>query len=196
MKRNDFLKNALLALPLASAVAACKKDGVAPDTATASPRAVSGFKMDALKIRYSEKIVLDAITPIDFKLIGADTGNELSVFISTNNNKGFGPPLHVHNSFDEFFCVIDGDFIFQLENEKFTVKPGETVYVPRKARHTFDCVSAKPGTLLVGILPAKNIEEFFVGIGKILTGKGAPDTDALVALYKKFDSELVGPPIR
>jgi mannose-6-phosphate isomerase-like protein (cupin superfamily) len=188
MKRSNFIKTALLSLPVAGGLSAF------------SPRkslnhATKGFKTEVLQTRYSKKIMLGE-TPIDFKLLGDDTDNALSVFISSNNMKGFGPPLHFHKSFDEFFCVLDGDFIFQMDDEKVPFKKGETIFVPRKVKHCFDCEGEQPGTLLVAVSPSENIEEFFAEMGDILNSrKGEPNMEALQTLYKKFDSEIVGPPL-
>ncbi len=156
---------------------------------------MKGFKVSELASRYAEKIRYGQ-TPIDFKLLSTDTDNQLSVFISTNNLKGYGPPLHVHHTFDEFFCVLDGDFVFLLDGEKLSLIPGDTIFIPRNVRHAFDCISEKPGTLLVSILPGKGMETFFADMGKLLPATGGPpDMAAMQALYNRFDSEILGPPI-
>ena len=110
--------------------------------------------------RNNEKIVC-AGTPVDFKLLSTDTNGDLSVFVSSNNRKGNGPPLHVHQKLDEFFCVLEGEFMFQVGDEQTQLKPGDTMFVPRRVNHCFDCVSSQPGKLLVTIQPAANMEEFF-----------------------------------
>ncbi len=184
MKRRRFIQNTLaagttLALPV---------------KATRHLPPQKGFKVGALANRHAEKILYGQ-TPIDFKLLSSDTDDRLSVFISANNQKGFGPPLHVHHSFDEFFCVLDGDFLFQLDEETLSVKRGDTVFIPRHVRHRFDCVSEKPGTLLVSILPGKGMETFFAKMGKLLPATGAPDRAAMQKLYAAYDSEILGPPM-
>ncbi|HLY69766.1 MAG TPA: cupin domain-containing protein [Puia sp.] len=189
MKRSIFLKTALLSLSTSTSFSAFSQ--IKPKS-----RAKKGFKTEVQKTRYPEKITLGN-TPVDFKLLGDDTGDELSIFISSNNIKGFGPPLPFHNNFDEFFCVLDGDFVFQLGDEKIAFKKGETIYVPRKIKHCFNYIGDKSGTLLVAISPSKNIELFFARMGEIINNsKGEPDTKALQSLYHKFDSEIVGPPMQ
>ena len=59
----------------------------------------------------------------------------------------------------------------------------------------FNYTGETSGTLLVGILPTYNMENYFAEMGKILTGKGKPDMAALQTLFKKYDSEILGPPI-
>jgi hypothetical protein len=68
-----------------------------------------GFHVKALENRYTEKIMCGDI-PMDFKLLSSNTEDRLSVFISTNNKRGFGPPLYFHYTFDEIFCVLQGSF--------------------------------------------------------------------------------------
>ncbi len=185
MKRRQFIQNSLafsISLPISMEI-----------MNPTPPK--KGFKVSALANRYNEKIMYGH-TPIDFKLLSSDTENQLSVFISSNNQQGFGPPLHVHYTFDEFFCVLDGDFLFQLDDESFSLKSGDTLFIPRNVKHAFDCVSEKPGTLLVAILPGKGMETFFADMGKLITASHAPDMVAMQRLYKWFDSEILGPPLR
>ena len=184
MKRRQFMQNTLAAsLPLAIAN---------PNTTLTPPK--KGFKVSALAHRQPEKIAYGQI-PIDFKLLSSDTENQLSVFISTNNTIGTGPPLHVHHTFDEFFCILDGEFAFMLDDERFSLQPGDTIFIPRNVRHTFGCMSQKPGSLLVNILPGKGMETFFAEMGKLMPAAGPPDLAAMQALYKRFDSEILGPPM-
>jgi uncharacterized cupin superfamily protein len=117
------------------------------------------------------------------------------VFVSANNRKGAGPPLHVHQTLDEFFCVLEGEFLFQVGDEQTRLKPGDTMFVPRKVNHCFDCVSNEPGKLLVTIQPAANMEGFFRQLGKLLPEHGAPDMAAMQKLYQQHDSAIVGPPL-
>jgi quercetin dioxygenase-like cupin family protein len=51
-----------------------------------------------------------------------DRDHHLSV-IDTAPAPGVGPPLDSHD-FDETFYVMDGELIFQLRDEYFTVRAG------------------------------------------------------------------------
>ena len=183
MKRRHFLQNSLLA----------------PSTLTfsseaSSERPTKGIIIKDGESRNNEKIIC-AVTPVDFKLLSTDTNGDLSVFISSNNRKGDGPPLHVHHKFDEFFCVLEGEFLFQVGDEQTRLKPGDTLFVPRTAKHAFNCVSSQPGKLLVTVQPASNMEEFFRGVAKLLPVEGTPDMAAMQKLYAAHDSVIVGPPL-
>lgn len=186
MKRRNFLQSTLTTLAATSiAVPAFPK--TIPNK--------KAFKVKALETRYRDKVVVSN-APIDFKLLSSDTENRLSVFISTNNKKGFGPPLHIHHRFDEFFCVLDGSFLFELDDEILSLEKGDTLFIPRNVRHCFNYNGETSGNLLVGILPAKGMENYFAEMGKLLDGQGMPDMAAMQRLFKSYDSEILGPPMK
>jgi quercetin dioxygenase-like cupin family protein len=180
MKRRKFLQNTVVSATLL------------PTLAQANPPK-KGFKVAALENRYKEQIKYGDV-PVDFKLLSTDTDNQASIFIASNTPKGFGVPLHVHHSFDEFFCIIEGEFLFQLDNERFTLKAGDTIFVPRGVKHAFKITSEQKATNLVAILPGKGMESYFAEMAKALTPQG-PDMAAMQAAYKKYDSEILGPPL-
>jgi quercetin dioxygenase-like cupin family protein len=184
MQRRHFLQNSLLA-PAALAI----------PTETTTERPKTGIATKDGAARNNEKIVC-AGTPVDFKLLSTDTNGDMSVFVSSNNRPGNGPPRHVHQAMDEFFCVLEGEFNFLVGDERTRLKPGDTIFVPRQVSHAFDCVSQHPGKLLVTIQPASNMEDFFRQLGKLLPENGAPDVAALNKLYQQHDSAILGPPLR
>ena len=166
-----------------------------PALAKKNPIRKKGFKVKALENRFMDKNVYGD-EPIDFKLLSGDTEVRLSVFISSNNPKGLGPPLHLHHDFDEFFCVLDGKFIFQLDYEMLNLNMGDTIFIPRLSKHAFNCISEKPGSLLVAITPGKGMENYFAEMGKLLNVQGMPDMVKMQALYKTYHSEILGPPLQ
>ena len=183
MKRRQFLLNSL----------------VAPTAFDFQPEALperplKGIATKDGATRTTGKIVV-AEAPINFKLVSQDTDGDLSVFISSNNRKGSGPPLHVHQQVDEFFCVLEGEFLFQVGEEKTVLSPGDTLFVPRKVTHGFDCVSDNPGKLLVTMQPARQMEEFFRQLGQVFAKPGPPDVAAIQKIYQTHDSAIVGPSV-
>lgn len=67
-------------------------------------------------------------------LHGEQTGGRVSVTEITVPPHSAGPPLHRH-AFDEAFYMLEGELIFQLEDELLTNGPGELFFVPRNAVH-------------------------------------------------------------
>ncbi len=186
MERRKFVQNTLTLLAVTTMASPLLAQKYTP--------AKKGFKVKASGTRYKDKIVYGK-TPIDFKLLSSDTENRLSVFISSNNQKGFGPPLHLHHTFDEFFSVLEGIFIFELDGEAITLDKGDSIFIPRNVKHRFNYEGETSGTLLVGITPAKGIEKYFADMGKLFIGNGMPDMVAMQALYKRYNSEILGPPM-
>jgi len=187
MKRRLFLHRSLplLALPLASM----------PALPRASPPPQSIATPDG-QARDHERIVVGPV-PILFKVLPKDTDGDLAAFVSANNVPGFGPPLHVHYSLDEFFCVLAGEFVFQVGADQTRLRPGDTLLIPRNVPHAFDCVSAQPGKLLVTMQPANHMDDFFRQLAQLLPGPGTPsDPEAIQKLYQAHDSTIVGPPLR
>ncbi len=187
MERRKFVKNSVFLMAAASAAPVLFSQPFNP------PK--KGFKVTALTTRYKEKIIY-ADTPIDFKILSSDTEGRLAAFISTNNRKGFGPPLHIHYTFDEFFCVLEGSFLFELDTEVLSAAAGDCIFIPRNVKHRFNCISKTAGSLLVGITPATNMEAYFVGMVQILNKNDGPDMAALQELFQKYDSEVLGPPMK
>jgi mannose-6-phosphate isomerase-like protein (cupin superfamily) len=186
MKRRNFLQRTLTALAATTITVPIFSQQVPHKKA---------LKVKALETCYTEKIVIEN-APIDFKLLGGDSEDRLSVFISTNNQRGFGPPLHIHHSFDEFFCVLQGKFSFQVDDEILSMENGDTLFIPRNVKHCFNYTGETSGTLLVNILPAKGMEKYFAEMGKLLSGQGMPNMAALQTLFKSYDSEILGPPMK
>ena len=189
MKRRLFLHCSLplLALPLVAALPAVSR----PQT----KRSTKGIATPDGQAREHERILVGPV-PIQFKVLSKDTDGDLAAFVSANNVPGFGPPLHVHHSLDEFFCVLAGEFVFQVGAEQTRLHAGDTLLVPRHVPHAFDCVSAQPGKLLVAMQPAHRMEDFFRQLAQLLPGTGTLDLAAIEKLYQAHDSTIVGPPLR
>ena len=188
MKRRLFLHRSLplLALPL----------GGLPATPPArASRSTKGIPTPDGQARDHERIVVGQV-PIYFKVLPKDTNGDLAAFVSANNMRGFGPPLHVHHSIDEFFCVLEGEFAFLVGTEQTRLRPGDTILIPRNVPHAFDCMSTRPGKLLVTMQPAHRMDDFFRQLAQLLPAAGTPDPEAIQKLYQAHDATIVGPPLR
>jgi quercetin dioxygenase-like cupin family protein len=71
-----------------------------------------------------------------------DSEHHLSV-IETAPAPGVSPPLHSHD-FDETFYVMEGELIFQVRDEYFTVRAGQLAFAPRGVPHTYANLSGAP----------------------------------------------------
>src|SRR6185369_7390701 len=129
-----------------------------------------GFSVAAGKDRFNEHIKLGGPggEPNDCKVSGKDTDGTMSVFEFT----GSGWPRHLHHDQDEWIYIVEGEFEFQVgkSNKRFRLGAGESVFLPRKVPHVWDCVSGKPGKIINVYQPAGKMEDFFRQLGKPVKG--------------------------
>ncbi|MFD0878245.1 cupin domain-containing protein, partial [Massilia pinisoli] len=119
------------------------------------------------------------------------TNGQLSVFEYIGNEKG-GPPLHVHPNQDEIFFVVSGEYLFQVGQEKYQLKAGDTIFLPRKVPHTFAQTSEK-GQMFFLFQPSGKMEDFFRTLGKL---KGEPSPQEGAKIFADHDMQVVGPPLQ
>ena len=125
---------------------------------------------------------------IAFKVSGAETGGELFFMEHSNLTKG-GPYRHVHPAQDEMLYALAGEFRVQIGDDISTLRPGDSILMPRKVPHVWAQTSDQPGKLLIAFTPAGQMEDFFRDFGK--TGKLPSDPTVL----RKYGLERLGPPL-
>lgn len=124
-----------------------------------------------------------------FKVSTEDSHGRLVVVEMTHHAKG-GPGRHFHYEQDEWFYVVEGEYLFEVGQERIRLKPGDSAFGPRKVPHVWAFVGDQPGRILSVITPAGQVEAFFREIGK---GHAPPPLDP--ALFRAYGFELVGPPL-
>lgn len=152
------------------------------------------FKVNAGEARFGEHFKMKGVTlnNLDIKISGSDTNNNLAVFEQTGLTPGGGPPLHVHLYQDEWFYVIEGEYIFQVGNKKYRVKPGDTIFLPRNVEHAFLQLTEK-GKMIVSFLPAGKMDSFFKATGQL---SSAPTKKEIAKVFADHDMKVVGPPMK
>jgi quercetin dioxygenase-like cupin family protein len=160
---------------------------------TLSKRTGIGFKVNAGEARFGIHYKMKGITlnTLDIKISGSDTENELAVFEQTGLTPKGGPPLHIHPKQDEWFYVIDGEYLFQVGDKKYQMKTGDTIFLPRNIPHAFVQLTER-GKVLVSYLPAGKMEEFFAVTDKWTS---PPTADEIIKVFADHDMQVVGPPI-
>ena len=73
---------------------------------------------------------------------------------------GGGPPLHVHETEEEYFFVTEGEFTFSIDGKITKAKAGESVFVPRGKVHCFKNCTNQDARMLALFTPG-NIEGYF-----------------------------------
>jgi quercetin dioxygenase-like cupin family protein len=141
--------------------------------------------------RFKEELMIWGVIPLQIKVSGKDTDGSYFVFEHDKMGKG-GPPRHFHYEQDEWFYAVEGEFNFEVGDEKFVLHPGDSLFAPRMVPHVWAYVGDKPGTLLLAIQPAGSLEEFFM---KSCAMKGLPTPQEAEQLFAAHGMKVVGPPL-
>lgn len=187
MQRNAFLKvclsfSALLSAPFIMYAKSREKI-----------RIDKGFKVDAGKDRFGKNT-----TPFDgdtffCKVSTKDTDGDLYVFESTRMEEG-GPALHYHYDQDEWWYVLEGEFLIKVGDKIYEAKAGDSVFGPRRVPHCFAKVGKAPGKLLMIFQPAGKMEECFNKLSAGVTKNMSPEERD--NFRKEHGFERIGPPIK
>lgn len=129
------------------------------------------------------------IARIFFKVSTGDSHGSLLVVEMTHHTRG-GPVRHLHYEQDEWFYIVEGEYVFEIGHERIRLKPGDSVFGPRKVPHVWAFVGDQPGRILFIFTPAGQMEAFFQDSGK--TDK-IPAQDP--AYFRAYGMEIVGPPL-
>lgn len=155
---------------------------------------MSGFKVKSGEARLGKHYQMKGVTlnELDLKISSNDTEGNLAVFEQNGFTPNGGPPLHIHLYQDEFFYIVDGEYLFQVGDEKYPMKPGDTIFLPRNVQHAFVQLTEK-GKVIVSYLPAGKMEAFF----KTTDAWTTPPTKEVIAkTFKDHDMVVIGPPLK
>ncbi|MBL0294437.1 MAG: cupin domain-containing protein [Saprospiraceae bacterium] len=154
-------------------------------------RTNKGFVVKASESRFGEKTLLFGNSPNDIKVSQKDTNGKLSIFEYIGNIKG-GPALHIHPYQDEVFFIVQGEYLFQVGEEKHNLKAGDTIFLPRGVPHAFAQLT-ETGKMFFLFQPSGKMEDFFRLIGDP-TFKPTPEEGAKISL--EHGMKVVGPPLQ
>jgi quercetin dioxygenase-like cupin family protein len=129
------------------------------------------------------------ISTIDFKVTAADTGGAMLVIENTNRSRG-GPARHRHLAQDELFCVVEGEYVIVIGDQRFELRPGDTILAPRLIPHVWAFVGNSIGRMLITFTPPGSMEAFFRTVS---VGNSMPVQDP--ALWEAHGMQLLGPPL-
>jgi quercetin dioxygenase-like cupin family protein len=147
----------------------------------------STLRVAAGQDRFGERRSL-GISTIDFKVTAQDSGGVL-IIENTFHAKG-GPARHLHVDQDEWFYAVEGEFLFEVGSERFTLKPGDSLLAPRMVPHVWAHAGDARGRIVIAFMPAGKMEAFFRAVTK---ADAMPPQDP--ALWRAHGMELLGPPL-
>ena len=155
-------------------------------------RTSAGFIVSSGKDRSGKPISIMEGDTFYTKVSSKDTDGDLFVFESTRVKEG-GPIHHYHFEQDEWWYVLEGEFLIKVGDVTHTCKAGDSVYGPRMVPHSFAKVGAGIGKLLMYFQPAGKMEEFFIQVSQgAAKGMSEAEQDAF---REAHGFKRVGPPI-
>lgn len=128
------------------------------------------------------------ISTLAFKVV-PQTSNDVFIIENTFHSKG-GPAKHLHYDQDEWFYCLEGEFLFEVGQERVNLHPGDSLLAPRNIPHVWAFTGDLRGRILITFLPAGSMEAFFREVTK---ENAMPIQDP--ALWHAHGMKLMGPPL-
>ncbi len=185
MKRRNSILTILSAVPLFA---------FAKINLLIATRSNKAFKVNSGEARFGTHYKMKGVTlnTLDIKISGKDTEGDLAVFEQTGLTPKGGPPLHIHPHQDEWFYIVEGEYLFQVGEDKYQMKAGDTIFLPRNVQHAFIQLTEK-GKMIVSYLPAGKMEEFFSITDKWTS---TPTKEEIIKVFADHDMQVVGAPLK
>lgn len=127
---------------------------------------------------------------VDFKIMGAATGGDLSIVEHPFPVGALVPP-HLHTREDEYSIVTEGEIGFRSGDREVVLGAGGYITKPRGEVHTMWNAGPVPARMIEVIHPA-GFEDFFVALSQLLAG-GPPDPVRLGELADRHGLEFAQP---
>ena len=127
-----------------------------------------------------------------FKVSSKDCRNDFFAMEHHHTKKG-GPPRHLHHGEDEWFYVVDGEYIVEVGGVLHHLKTGDSVLGPRGVPHAFAFIGGTTGRFLITYAPAGRMEEFFDSRDRLPGGRSTYVNNA--DKMREYGMELTGPPL-
>lgn len=112
---------------------------------------------------------------------------------------GQSPPLHVHQSDDEMFYIIDGTVTFEVDGERFTATTGSTVFAPHGLPHSY---ITEEETRWLMFVHEPGLEQLWTSVGSPAASWTIPDDseveeqmNRVAEQIEQYGIEIVGDPL-
>jgi len=131
---------------------------------------------------------------ITYKAVGADTGGAYGLVEATAPDGSAGPPPHIHHTEDEAFYVLEGELTVLIGDQVRKASAGTFAFIPRGSVHTYSNEADQPARALVILSPA-GFEHAWEEMSAVAPRADTPpDMERLMAIAKKYNLEIAGPP--
>ena len=117
---------------------------------------------------------------------------------------GNSPPLHIHDTEDEVFHVLEGQVQFNVDGATVTVTAGQTIMAPKGIPHSYLVVSEGGAKWLTMTSPG-DFEGLVRALSRPATAAGLPDphgppsaeaAEHLMKVCAAHNIRMVGAPMR
>lgn len=150
-------------------------------------------KVSAGHDRFERQRKVFGAMPFAIKLTAQDVGDGWLILEQANAYRG-GPPRHLHHDQDEWFYVIEGEYVVEVAGQQYPLGPGDSILAPRKVPHTWALVGQSAGRMLIAFQPAGQMEAFF-DIATTWPQVPQKPTPELRELFSIHGMEIMGPPL-
>lgn len=121
-------------------------------------------------------------------ITGNDTSGAFAMTQQALQSRALAGPLHRHANESGFIFVLDGTIGAELEGDTVRADPGDTVFVPQGARHTFWNQTDLRAEVLEIFTPA-GLERWFGELAEIVAS-GTFDLQTIVESGRRFGTDL------
>jgi len=128
------------------------------------------------------------ISTIAFKVTAADPKDPF-ILENTFLTRG-GPPRHLHYTQEEWFYILEGEFLFEIGADRLPLHAGDSLLAPRMIPHVWAFVGKTRGRILVAFFPAGKMEAFFRTVTRV---NAMPPQDP--EIWRAHGMELLGLPL-
>ena len=116
---------------------------------------------------------------------------------------GDSPPMHIHETEDEIFHVLEGKVRFSVDGEMIEVAAGQTVMAPKGIPHSY-VVESEGGARWLTVTKPGDFEGLVRAASRPATAQGLPEPGHptpemkrhLAELCEKNNIRLVGEPLK
>jgi mannose-6-phosphate isomerase-like protein (cupin superfamily) len=126
----------------------------------------------------------------------ADSGGELLEVSAEWTPASHKPLVHSHPKQDEHFEILEGELTIKLDGERHVLHAGDSLDVPRGAKHSMWNSGSVPARATWQVRPALGTEDFFANVHTQRaaghTGKGGMiNMPAAAVVLSEFPDEFV-----
>ena len=114
-----------------------------------------------------------------------DTGGSLDMFEMTVPPSERMPVAHYHQDWEETAYGLAGTMTFIVAGETFDIRPGDAVFIPRGAVHSFENRSGADATCLSVLTPGVLGPEYFRELSALVAA-GPPDQSKMREVMLRY----------